>query len=120
WGKLHRGEAVDVDGRLIQASELVGPERPGRLVVYTGDTRPSRHTVEAAEAADLLIHEATFGAEEQERARATGHSTAREAARVAQDAGVLRLVLTHFSPRYADDPRALEREARKVFKETSA
>lgn len=120
WGKLHRGEAVDVEGRRIEASELVGPERPGRLVVYTGDTRPSRHTVEAAEAADLLIHEATFGAEEQDRARTTGHSTAREAARVAQEAGVLRLVLTHFSPRYADDPRGLEREARKVFKETTA
>ena len=120
WGKLHHGEAVDVDGRLVEAAEVVGPERPGRLVVYTGDTRPSRHTVEAAEAADLLIHEATFAADEADRATATGHSTAREAARVARDAGVRRLVLTHFSPRYSDDPRALEREARAVFRETTA
>lgn len=120
WGQLHRGEAVEVDGRRIEASDLVGPERPGRLVVYTGDTRPSRHTIEAAEAADLLIHEATFALEEADRARATGHSTAREAANVAREAGVLRLILTHISPRYADDPRALEREARAVFRETTA
>jgi ribonuclease Z len=120
WGRLHHGEAVEVDGRVVDASEVVGPTRPGRLVVYTGDTRPSRHTVEAAEAADLLIHEATFGTDESDRATATGHSTAREAARVARDAGVRRLVLTHFSPRYSDDPRALEREARSLFRETTA
>ncbi|HEX6926274.1 MAG TPA: ribonuclease Z [Longimicrobiaceae bacterium] len=120
WGKLHRGEAVEVDGRRIDPSEVVGAPRPGRLVVYTGDTRPSRYTVEAAEEADLLIHEATFGADEAERARSTGHSTAREAARIAREARVRRLVLTHFSPRYADDPRALEREARAVFPEVTA
>ena len=120
WGKLHHGHAVEVDGRVVEAAEVVGPERPGRLVVYSGDTRPSAHTVEASRGADLLIHEATFGQEEAERATATGHSTAAEAARVAQQAGVLRLVLTHFSPRYADDPRALEREARATFRETTA
>lgn len=120
WGKLHHGHAVDVGGRLVEPSEVVGPERPGRLVVYTGDTRPSRHTLEAASGADLLIHEATFAADEAERASATGHSTAREAATVARDAGVTRLALTHFSPRYADDPRTLEREARAVFPEVTA
>src|SRR5690606_14151936 len=95
WGKLHHGHAVDVDGRLVAPSEVVGPERPGRLVVYTGDTRPSRHTVEVARGADLLIHEATFAMDEADRATATGHSTAREAATVAREAGVQRLVLTH-------------------------
>lgn len=120
WGKLHHGQSVEVDGRLVDPSDVVGPPRPGRLVVYTGDTRPSRHTVEAATGADLLIHEATFAADEAERAAATGHSTAREAARVAREAGVHRLVLTHFSPRYADDPRTLEREARSVFSEVTA
>ena len=120
WGKLHHGEAVEVEGRVVAASEVVGPPRPGRTVVYSGDTRPSQQTAEAAAGADLLIHEATFAHEEAERAGATGHSTAREAAQVARDARALRLVLTHFSPRYADDPRGLEREARAVFPETSA
>jgi ribonuclease Z len=120
WGRLHRGEAVEVEGRPVEPAEVVGPTRPGRTVVYTGDTRPTPRTVEAARRADLLIHEATFGADEAERAGATGHSTAREAAGVAREAGVLRLALTHFSPRYADDPRALEREARAVFPEVVA
>jgi ribonuclease Z len=115
WGKLHHGETVEVDGRAITAGEVVGPPRPGRTVVYSGDTRPISATAEAAAEADLLIHEATFAADEADRAAATGHSTARDAALLARDAGVLRLALTHFSPRYADDPRLLEREARAVF-----
>jgi ribonuclease Z len=115
WGKLHHGETVEVDGRSITAAEVVGAPRPGRTVVYSGDTRPISATAEAARGADLLIHEATFAADEADRAAATGHSTARDAALLARDAGVLRLALTHFSPRYADDPRLLEREARSVF-----
>lgn len=120
WGKLHHGEAVEVDGRTIEASEVVGPPRPGRSIVYTGDTRPSKQTREAAHGADLLIHEATFAHDEVKRAVQTRHSTAREAAKVARDAGARKLALTHFSPRYADDPRSLEREARSVFPETVA
>ena len=120
WGKLHHGEPVEVDGRVIRAEELVGAPRPGRKVVLSGDTRPCRTTREMAAGADLLVHEATFADDEADRAQATGHSTAREAAGVAADAKALRLVLTHFSPRYADDPRTLEREARAVFPETSA
>lgn len=115
WGKLHKGEAVEVDGRTFRPEDLVGAPRPGRRVVYTGDTRPCPGTREAARGADLLIHEATFASDEHDRALATGHSTARDAAEIAVEAGVLRLALTHFSPRYADDPRLLEREARAVF-----
>lgn len=119
WGKLHRGEPVEVDGRTIEPAEIVGEPRPGRKVVISGDTRPCREVIEAAAGADLLIHEATFGRDEADRARKTGHSTAGEAGRVARDAGVRRLVLTHFSPRYADDPRALEREAKRAFRDTT-
>lgn len=115
FGKLHRGEPVEVEGRVIRPEDVVGPARPGRKVVYTGDTRPHRRTVEAARGADLLIHDATFCEDEEERARQTSHSTAREAAEVARRAGVRRLLLTHISSRYADDPRPLEREAREVF-----
>jgi ribonuclease Z len=120
WGKLHHGDTVEVDGRTITAAEVVGAPRPGRKVVYTGDTRPCAATREAAAAADLLIHEATFAVNERGLAMQTGHSTAREAAELAVEAGVLRLALTHFSPRYADDPRMLEREARGVFPEAVA
>jgi ribonuclease Z len=116
FGHLHRGETVEVDGRAITPAEVVGPPRPGRRVVYSGDTRPCRATIEAARDADLLIHDATFGEDEAERARTTHHATAREAADVAKSAGVQRLALTHISARYADDPRALEREARHVFR----
>lgn len=115
FGKLHKGESVEVDGRTIRPEDIVGPPRPGRRIVYSGDTRPCKETIRASRGADLLIHEATFGQEEADRARATGHSTAREAAKIASHAEVRRLVLTHLSARYADDPRPLEREAREVF-----
>lgn len=116
WGRIHRGESVTLpDGRTIAAAELVGETRPGRRVLYTGDTRPCAGTLDAARDADLLIHEATFAEEEAARAVETGHSTAREAARLAAEAGVRRLVLTHVSARYSRDPGVLEREARQLF-----
>ena len=116
WGQLHRGRAVTLpDGRLVEAAALVGAPRPGRTVVYSGDTRPCAATVEAARGADVLVHEATFADEEAERAAETGHATAREAAEVAAAAGVHRLVLTHLSARYSRDTGDLEREARSRF-----
>ena len=119
WGAIHRGRSVTLDdGRVIEPAVLVGPARPGRRVVITGDTRPSPATVQAARGADLLVHEATFGDEEAERAVETGHSTAREAAQVARDAGVGTLLLTHFSARYSRDASELGREAREVFAAT--
>jgi ribonuclease Z len=119
WGEIHRGRSITLDdGRVIEPGVLVGPARPGRRVVITGDTRPSPATVEAARGADLLVHEATFGDEERERAVETGHSTAREAAQVALEAGVGTLLLTHFSARYSRDASDLGREARDVFPAT--
>jgi ribonuclease Z len=119
WGQIHRGLPVTLDdGRIIEARVLVGPKRAGRTVVITGDTRPCQSTADAARNADLLIHEATFGDEEAERAVETGHSTAREAAQLARDAGVHRLLLTHFSARYSRDAIDLERQARQVFGDT--
>lgn len=115
FGRLHRGEAVEVDGRVIDARELVGPPRPGRRVVYTGDTVTCRSVADAAARADLLIHDATFAEDEAERARETYHATALGAARLAAAAGVRRLLLTHVSARYADDSRPLEDEARSAF-----
>jgi ribonuclease Z len=119
WGRLHKGETVVLeDGRMIGPADLVGQPRKGRMVVYSGDTRPHLAVIEASRGADLLIHEATFGGDELERAVETGHSTAAEAARVALEAGVKRLVLTHISPRYGRDAPELLAEARAIFPET--
>ncbi len=111
FGRLHRGEAVEVDGRVIDPKDLVGAPRAGRSVVYAGDTRPCERVREMARDADLLIHEATFVDEERDRAIETLHSTAGEAARVGLEAGVRRLVLTHISARHADGPDRLRDEA---------
>jgi ribonuclease Z len=119
WGMLHRGRSVSLpDGRVVDSADIVGPTRPGRRVVITGDTRPCETTIDAARGADLLVHEATFAEEEAQRAVETGHSTAREAASVAAQAGVRRLILTHVSARYSNDTSELERDARGVFAQT--
>jgi ribonuclease Z len=118
FGLLHRGESVQVGGRTVTPADVVGPPRPGRVVVYSGDTRPAPATVEVASGADLLIHEATFGEEEADRCRETFHTTARGAALVAREAGPERLILTHISARYSEAPSALLDEAREVFPNT--
>ncbi|PYP61558.1 MAG: ribonuclease Z, partial [Gemmatimonadetes bacterium] len=84
----------------------------------TGDTRPCASVVDAAAGADLLVHEATFGEEEKDRAKETGHSTAREAAQVALAAKAKKLVLSHVSARYSLNADELVKEAREVFPET--
>ena len=119
WGRLHKGETIVLeDGRSVSPADLVGSPRRGRTLVYSGDTRPSLAVIEAARGADLLVHEATFGSDELERAKETGHSTAAEAARVAVEAGARRLVLTHISPRYTRDAPELLAEARAIFPDT--
>jgi len=116
YSRLHEGEPVEHDGRTVRPEEVVGPPRPGRRLVYTGDTRPCEGVVAAAENANLLIHDGTFGDDRAERARETAHATAREAAAVANRAGAKRLALTHISSRYAGDGwRQLEDEAREAF-----
>ena len=121
WGKLQRGEAVELaDGRKLTADSVVGPRRPGRKVVITGDTAPCASVVDAAAGADLLVHEATFGEEEKDRAKETFHSTAREAAQVAKAAKVRKLVLTHLSARYSISAEELVKEAREVFADVAA
>jgi len=119
FGRLHRGERVELeDGTEVRPDQVVGPERPGRRLVYTGDTRPCEPVTRMASEADLLIHEATFGDLESDRAADTGHSTAREAARVASRAGAKRLALTHFSARYSEQAHRLGRQAEELFADT--
>ena len=115
FSRLHEGETVELDdGTVVEPEQVVGPPRPGRRVVYTGDTRPTGATVEAATDADLLVHEATFAEDRAERAGQTGHSTARQAADLANRAGAKQLALTHISSRYAGDASELDREAHEV------
>lgn len=100
YGKLQRGESViNRGGREVLPSDVIGPARPGRKLVISGDTRPTARTVEAAKGANLLVHEATFSQANEDRAKKVGHSTGREAAMLAKAAGVGKLVLHHFSPR---------------------
>ena len=117
FGALQRGETVFAeDGTPVQPDQVLGPPRPGRKLVLSGDTRPAPDVLEAAEGADVLVHDATFTDDERERADETGHSTARQAAELAAAAHVRTLVLTHLSNRYFGPEIA--REARAVFPET--
>lgn len=114
-GQLVKGETVKLeDGTVLRPEDFVGPPRPGRSVAYCLDTRPCRGAVALAEGVDLLIHEATFGAEFQQEAHDWGHSTAADAARTAREAGARQLILTHISQRYPD-ASILLKEAREIF-----
>jgi ribonuclease Z len=116
-GALQRGETVTLaDGRVLTPDLVLGPPRPGRTIVLAGDSGPSQSVIQAARGADVLVHEATFLEDERERARETSHSTAREAAEVAAEAGVGLLALTHVSNRYFGPD--IRREAQAVFPET--
>jgi ribonuclease Z len=116
-GALQRGEAVVVeDGSTVRSDQVLGQPRAGRKLVLAGDTAPAASVVEAASGADVLVHEATFCAEERDRARETLHSTAGEAALAAREAGVRLLALNHLSTRYAASQ--VEEEARELFPQT--
>jgi ribonuclease Z len=114
FGRLQRGETVDG----VAPEQVMGPTREGRKVVFSGDTEPCEALAIPAHQADLLVHEATFAEEETERARQTAHSTAYQAARLASEAEVRMLALTHLSNRYAG--RELREQARAVFARTEA
>jgi len=119
WSKLQHGHEVKLpDGRVIKPEQATGPQRLGRKVVYTGDTRPFKGFAKFAAGADLLIHDATLGDELVERAEEDGHSTPSQAAENAMKAKVKRLVLTHISARY-DDTKLLLEQAQKIFKNTN-
>jgi ribonuclease Z len=118
WSKLQHKHKVKLpNGRVIKPEQVVGPPRPGRKIVYTGDTRPFKGFVKFASGADLLIHDATFDDELTERAAEDGHSTPCQAAENARKAKVKQLLLTHVSARY-DDTSILLEQARKIFKNT--
>jgi len=123
YGRLKAGETLALpDGRTVDGRTLVGPPRPGRKVVICGDTATTPATVELAQSADVLVHEATFLSDQADRAAVSGHSTAASAAQVARDAQVGTLILTHISARYESDSESrlpeLLAEAQAIFPNT--
>lgn len=119
WGELQKYRSVEHRGQTIRPEQVMGPRRPGRVVVYTGDSRPGPELTRLARGAQLLVHDATFAGARADNALESGHSTATEAAGTAREAGVERLVLSHFSQRYKDVKELVE-EARAIFLETIA
>ena len=115
FSKLHRGESVEVDGRIINSEDVVALSRKGRTIVYSGDTRPCEGVLNASKGANLLIHDGTLIDEKYDRAVESMHSTAGEAAALAKEAGVHQLVLTHISSRYTDDTTPILQDAKKIF-----
>jgi ribonuclease Z len=115
--RLQNGETVQIGGRSITPEMVMGEKRPGRRVVYTGDTRPCKGVIDLARGCDLLIHDATHHPDDAKNASETGHSTSEEAGMVAGSASAGRLILYHISPRYEDVTPLLE-ASRRVFSAT--
>lgn len=109
---------VKQDGTVIPNEMLTAPPDPQRSYAYISDTLPLKAVANEVKGIDLLYHEATFLSNLSVRAKQTCHSTAAEAARIAKEAGVRRLVIGHFSSRYLNESPLLE-EARQIFPETS-
>ena len=119
FGKLHNGEEVEIDGKIIKPEQVLGEPRKGIKITYSGDTRPCEEMIEFAKDSTLLIHESTFTSEEAQNAADHCHSTASEAAYVAQQSNSKRLILTHISTRYGESySKILLKEAKEVFENT--
>lgn len=123
YGQLKRGETVTLaDGRVIDGTQLCGPTEIGRKIAYCTDTIYCDGAVQLAHDADVLIHEATFAHQDADMAFQRLHSTTTMAAQTALAAGARRLIMSHFSPRYAPgntlELKDLLKEARAIFPRT--
>lgn len=108
------------DGRIINCSEFIGPPKKGRIIAILGDTRPCENSVELAENADLLVHEATFDKNAENLAYDYFHSTTYQAAMIAKKANAKALCITHISSRYEKkDAEILVKEAKEIFPNTT-
>jgi ribonuclease Z len=115
--RLVAGEPVTLaDGRVIYPDQVLGPPRQGACLVHVGDAGRTENLVDAVRGADMLVIEATYLRADADMARRFGHLTATQAARLAQEAGVHRLILTHVSRRYRE--AQVVEEARSIFPNT--
>ena len=111
---LVSGQPVTLaDGRVVHPDEVLGKELPGLRLVHVGDVGRTENLVEVCRGADALVIESTYLEEEADMARQYSHLTARQAASLAQQAGVRQLVLTHISRRYRE--KDVLEEAQAVF-----
>lgn len=115
FAKLQKGNPIEVNGKLIKPEDVMGALRPGRTIVYSGDTRPCEPILKASKGADLLIHDGSFADEMAGWAEESKHSTAGEVAVLAKEAEVRKLILTHISSRYTDDAEPLLTDSTKIF-----
>lgn len=119
FGKLHNGEEVEIDGRIIKPEQVLGKPRKGTKVTYSGDTRPCEEMIMLARDSTLLIHESTFIQKQKLNAEEYGHSTSTDAAHIAKDSNSKELILTHISTRYGDDyADIMLKEAQETFENT--
>jgi len=118
YSKLQKGEEITFEGRKVKPSEVMdyGKGRKGRRIGIVMDTRPSARIAEFVSEVDLLVHESSFCEDLRGRADETAHSVAGDVAKVAKEAKVKRLALTHISPRYKN-PKEILKEAKKGFKD---
>lgn len=106
WGDLAHGRQVEHEGRVLDTLTYLKASRAARRIVVCGDNDSPALLAEVAKGADVLVHEATFTEPVLQRSQSNfGHSTAAAVAQFAEAAGVLNLVLTHFSARYQDNPQ---------------
>lgn len=105
---------VTAEGEVIANSRLTTPAEPARSYAYCSDTRYIKTLHELVKGVSTLYHESTYSTEDAERARLYWHSTSQDAAKVARDASVGKLLLGHFSARYNNESQLLE-EAKEIF-----
>lgn len=118
WNPLQKGQIIEMDGHVYTPDMVLGAPRKGIKLAYCTDTRPTASIVEHAKGADLFICEGMYGEPDKEqKAREYKHMTFREAARLARDAQVREMWLTHYSPSLVR-PEEFLPEVRKIFPET--
>ncbi len=119
FGKLHNGEEVEIDGKIIKPEQVLGPPRKGNKITYSGDTRPCEEMIMFAKDSTILIHESTFIEKQAQNALDYGHSTAGDAAYVARESNSENLIITHISTRYGEEyAQIMLSEAKQTFENT--